>query len=209
MSHFVIGFLDDYSDEARLAEIRRVAADYRGTTLSATTFEELSGRVSASTIQRKLGGWRPALEAAGFGHLYGGRRVSSKMKAQAARRMTNDELLAEMRKVRERVGRSVLTSKDFDVHSSLVSSSVIRNRFGSWNEALHAAGIPQSTMANKNWTDEDCYEDLADVWTQLGRQPTYREMFEPPGDQRQGVRNPLGDLAESAQGIRRMGKRRG
>jgi len=180
VNRFEIDFLDDYSEETLLAEVRRVAADYRGATLSTAAFEELSGRVSASTVRRKLGGWEAALEAAGFGHLYGGPRVSSKMKAQAARRMTNDDLVAEMRRVRKRVGRGVLTSKDFDRYSLVVSSSVIRGRFGSWEKALGAAGIPQSIMANRNWTDEDCFENLAGVWTQLGRQPTYREMFEPP-----------------------------
>jgi hypothetical protein len=85
MPRFEINFLDDYTDESLLEEIRRVAARHTGAVLSAETFAELSGRVSVSTVRRRFGTWQVALSKAGLEHLYGGRTVSEKMKVQPAK----------------------------------------------------------------------------------------------------------------------------
>jgi hypothetical protein len=180
MPRFEINFLDDYTDESLLGEIRRVAGERPGSSLSTHAFDRLSGRVSASTIKRRFGGWREALKKAGLEQLYGGRTVSEKMRTQVARRLRNDELIAEMQRVHAAVGRRVLTTVDFERHSAITSSVAIRNRFGTWKHALEAAGIPQSEMANRHWTEEECFENVATVWTHFGRSPTYQEMFSPP-----------------------------
>ena len=180
MARFEINFLDDYTDESLIEEIRRIAENHPGSSLSTAAFDRLSGRVSASTIKKRFGGWREALQKAGLEHLYGGRTVSEKMRTQVARRLSKEELIAEMRRVHNAVGRTVLTTVDFERHSTITSSVAIRNRFGNWKSALEAAGIPQSEMANKNWTDDDCLENLAMIWTHFGRPPAYREMFLSP-----------------------------
>jgi hypothetical protein len=180
MPRFEINFLDDYTDESLLEEIRRVAGQHPGSSLSTKAFDRLSGRVSASTIKKRFGGWREALRRAGLERLYGGRTVSEKMRTQVARRLSNDELIAEMQRVYTAVGRTVLTTVDFERHSTITSSVAIRNRFGTWKRALEAAGIPQSELANKYWTEEECFENIAIVWTHLGRSPTHQEMFSPP-----------------------------
>src|ERR1017187_6456957 len=176
MPRFEINFLDNYTDESLLDEIRRVAAQSPGTSLSSDTFEQRSQRVSASTIRRRFGGWQNALTKAGLAHLYSGRKVSEKMKEQPAKRLTKDDLIADMQRVHSLVGRGFLTVSDFNAHS-VTSVEAVRRRFGSWANALKEAGIAQSEMANKNWTDEDCFENLATLWTHYGRSPAYREMF--------------------------------
>src|ERR1017187_4700978 len=103
MPRFEINFLDNYTDESLLDEIRRVAAQSPGTSLSSDTFEQRSQRVSVSTIQRvsvstirrRFGGWQNALTKAGLAHLYSGRKVSEKMKEQPAKRLTKDDLIAD------------------------------------------------------------------------------------------------------------------
>ncbi len=180
MSRFEISFLDEYTDQSLLDEIRRVAGLHTGSSLSTGTFDRLSGRVSASTIRKRFGGWKEALRKAGLEQLYGGRTVSEKMRTQVARRLSNEELIGEMQRVHTVVGRTVLTTVDFERHSTITSSVAIRDRFGNWKRALEAAGIPQSEMANKNWTDDNCFENLALVWAHFGRSPTYQEMFSPP-----------------------------
>src|ERR1035437_9650599 len=176
MPRFEINFLDDYTDESLLDEIRRVAAQSPGTSLSSDTFEQVSQRVSASTIRRRFGSWQIALTKAGLAHLYGGRKVSEKMKEQPAKRLTMDDLITDMQRVHALVGKGFLTVSDFNTHS--ISSVVaLRRRFGTWANAPKEAGIAQSEMANKNWTDEDCFENLATLWTHYGRSPAYREMF--------------------------------
>lgn len=179
MVKFEINFLDDYSDESLLDEIRRVAAHNPDTSLSSDTFEHVSQRVSASTIRRRFGSWQSALTKAGLPHLYGGRKVSEKMREQPAKRLTKDDLIADMQRVHTLVGKGFLTVSDFNIHS-VSSVEAVRRRFGSWTNALKQAGIPQSEGANKNWTNEECFENLATVWTHFGRPPAYREMFSSP-----------------------------
>src|ERR1039458_8303582 len=64
MPRFEINYLDNYTDESLLDEIRRVAAQSPGTSLSSDTFEQRSQRVSVSTIRRRFGGWQNALTKA-------------------------------------------------------------------------------------------------------------------------------------------------
>ena len=160
MPKFEINFLDDYTDESLLDEIRRVAESSPGTSLSSDTFEQVSQRVSASSVRRRFGSWQSALTKAGLAHLYCGRKVSEKMREQPAKRLGKDDLIADMLRVHALIGKSFLTVSDFNAHS-VSSVEAIRRRFGSWATALKEAGIAQSEMANKNWTDENCFENLA------------------------------------------------
>jgi len=179
MSRFEISFLDSYTDQGLIDEIRRVAAIQGDRLLTKEGFERLSGRVSASTIQRRFGGWREALERAGVGDLYGGPKISQKMRAQAARRMDEGDLLAEMKRVHTQLGTGVLTKDDFDRASGVTSSAAIRGKFGSWKKAMEKAGIQVSTLGRR-YTDEECFENLVAVWTHYGRPPHHDEMKVPP-----------------------------
>ena len=176
---FQVTFLDDYTEDTLCNEVRRVAAESAKPTLSIAEFLRLSNRVSASTIRRRFGSWQAALEKAGLPELYGGREVSMKMKRQPARRLSNDDLLDEMRRVQRLVGRPFLTVADFNNYS-VTSVEAVRRRFGTWAKALSEAGIAQAESANKRWSDEVCFENLASVWTYYGRTPTFREMFNAP-----------------------------
>ena len=83
----------NFDDLSFLAELRRVAGLHRDGALTRAGFRTLS-RVSPSAIVRRFGDWREALEAAGIGHLYAGRRVSSKMRTRPARLMSDAEIVA-------------------------------------------------------------------------------------------------------------------
>jgi len=80
--------LADYSDEAILNEIRRVAEVIQHATVSRSEFRKHS-RVSLSTVSRHFGCWEKAVAAAG---LVG--RFDSSNKA-----IWKDEVLAERRRV--------------------------------------------------------------------------------------------------------------
>jgi hypothetical protein len=178
MTRFEINFLDDYTNDSLLDEIRRVAAQHSGTSLSSGTFAQLSQRVSVCTIRRRFGTWRNALSKAGLEHLYGGRKVSEKMKAQPAKRLSKTDLISELKRVHALIGTETMNREQFNAHS-ITSYEAIRRRFG-WHEALRLAGIAPAPTAKPKWTLEECSENLAVVWTHYGRPPTYREMFEPP-----------------------------
>lgn len=105
MRRFEVGFLAEYSDEALLDELRRVAGHFKGNNLTQPEFLKLTPKVSPQTIQRRFRTWGKALDKAGLTHLY---------------------------------------------------------------------------VAPKRFTDAECFENLANVWTHLGRSPEFLEMKNPP-----------------------------
>lgn len=180
MSRYEIDFLPEYTDEALLDELRRIAASLpAGEPLTKTAYKRYAPKVAENTVSRRFGGWKGALEKAGLSHLYGGQPVSQKMREQSARDLSKEELIAELRRVHALVGRPYLTTEDFNQHS-VTSTVAIRSRFGSFHGALEAAGIPESPHRPRRFTDAQCFENLASVWAHFARAPHYREMFDPP-----------------------------
>lgn len=53
--------------------------------------------------------------------------------------------------------------------------SFFYSNFGSWNNALKAAGLEISSHP-KNISTEELFENIEEVWEALGGQPTYSEM---------------------------------
>ena len=62
--------------------------------------------------------------------------------------------------------------------SGKFSPSTINVRFGSWNNALRAAGLVP--VDEKNVTIDALLDNLRIVWIAKGRQPVYRDMAIPP-----------------------------
>lgn len=179
MGRYELDFLDEHTDEALLTEIQRIAAAFSGGSLSKRVFDTLSGRVSASTICKRFGGWKEALETAGVGHLYNGRPITEKVrKNRVSRAMSEADLVLELQRVQSIAGRDALSVEEFS-RLSVIGVGTIRGRFGTWQKALSVAGISQSKHG-KRYSDEECFENLAAVWTHYGRVPQYLEMNQAP-----------------------------
>lgn len=58
-----------------------------------------------------------------------------------ARELSNDDLIAELKAVAHRLGKSALSKRDFDQYRDRGSSSSVVKRFGGWREGLAAAGL--------------------------------------------------------------------
>lgn len=180
MNRYEIEFLPEYTNDAILDELRRVAALLpQGHFLTRSTYRRLGGRVAASTIARRFDGWKEALGKARLAYLYCGRHVSAKMRAQPGKRLSKGELIEELKRVHAVVGKEYLNTEDFNA-ISVTSSAAVRGRFRSFSKGLEAAGIPHSPHASGQFTDEECFGNLVDVWTHYGRAPKYRQMFTSP-----------------------------
>lgn len=176
---FELDRLVTYDDDSVLSEVRRVAALLPEGPLTRPAFDA-EALVKSTTLIRRFGGWRQTLDRAGLGERYGGPAVTRLMREQAQNRdMTDEDVAAELRRVAEVKGSPVLTVKDLTTYGSRAGAGLVRSRFGTWSNALEAAGLGLS-IHGRRWTDDDYFDNLLAVWTHLGRAPKYAEMNLPP-----------------------------
>ena len=92
------------------------------------------------------------------------------------RNISNEELLADMKRVATQLKQDFLTTRQQDEHGKYRSNTMIK-RFGSWFNAVEQAGLGRSkTQREKLISEEDLFENLEEVWVKLGRQPKFRDM---------------------------------
>lgn len=173
---YEINKLYDFSDVNLISELLRVSK-LTNENLTQTEFKKY-GKVSTDTIKRRFGGWDKALEAANLSNRYSGRTVSEKMKNQIAKNLSNEELIAELINISNKINSESLSQSDFNKNSNISSSSISR-RFGSWANGLKKAGLKEVNMA-KRYSTKEYFENILNVWTEKGRQPFYKEMNDYP-----------------------------
>jgi len=89
------------------------------------------------------------------------------------RNISKEELIADLQKVAREVGQETITASIYTDRGKHGVNTMLR-KFGSWNDALREAGLLLNNRLNI--PDEELFENLADVWQHLGRQPYGREM---------------------------------
>ena len=160
---FELKTLTDYSDESLLAEIRRVATEFKGKRLTRQEFNELS-RVHSSTLEKRFGSYADALAKAG---------IEAEIAPPRLKRVTREELIEAIKAYAAESGE---TPRLDDVAGRLdVNRSTILSRFGSWPILLKEVGL-QSVPLGRRYTDEECYENIVELWTHYGRQPKFHEL---------------------------------
>jgi 5-methylcytosine-specific restriction endonuclease McrA len=83
------------------------------------------------------------------------------------------DLLADLRRVAEELGKNRVTYRDYNERGRFTSSTLAK-RFGSWFAAIDKANLRRTI--NRNVSDDDLFANLVEVWTNLGRQPRYRDL---------------------------------
>lgn len=174
---FELSRLDSYDDASLISELRRVASLIKSPVLTQSEFDRRS-RASASVIRRRFGTWAQALSMAGLADRYSGTPEAKRYLSRGFRSFTDDELLAELRVVAEKLGTKSVTVEEFNRHG-MMNAETIRRRFGSWQRAVEKAGLVISNLG-KRYSETDYLENLLKAWTHYGRQPTYGEMDRAP-----------------------------
>ena len=166
---FEIDFLESFDEETLLCEVKRVASRLpEDFPLSQTTFKTMSPRISVNTLRRRFGDWPAVLERAGLSSKLPSNMINlPKLKAQVGKGKSKIEIIQELRRVQLLAGTEWLTTEIFDLHSRM-EADIVRARFGSFALGLEAASIKSHPNSRKNVSVEDCFQNLALVWTTLG-----------------------------------------
>jgi len=159
--------LDEYNrdrpDDELLADLNQVARILGSQRVTIDQYEE-HGRFHPSTLQRRFGGWLKALDRAGLS------------RTRTPLDVPDDELLADLNQVAATLASRTITQRQYSQHGRFSPGTLYR-RFGSWFKALSLAGLDRTR--NLNISDEEWFENLANVWEALGRQPRYGEVARP------------------------------
>lgn len=164
---FELQTLEDYTDEALLEELRRVADALKGQRMTRERFNSMA-RVHSTTLRYRFGSWRAALDKAGITEA-----VAPRFKV-----LSREAVLHALREFSsENPGQSI-TEKALAGHLGLRRGTIIR-RFGKWETLLAEVGL-QPVPLGRRYTDEECYENIIALWTHYGRQPNFAELNRPP-----------------------------
>jgi hypothetical protein len=172
---FVLNRLTEYTDEAILSELRRVADAVPNGPITAAVIGK-HGRVGAATIRSRFATLGRALEAAGLAHR--STEVLKTRGGQIATKLSNDDVLKALRELAGRLGKDTLTGDDVDLHLPF-SSDILRKRWGTVRSAFESAGVGV-TKLGRRYTDEECFNNMLAVWTHHGRPPMHKEMSQIP-----------------------------
>jgi 5-methylcytosine-specific restriction endonuclease McrA len=94
------------------------------------------------------------------------------------RNTPREVLLQDLQRVARQSGERSPTTTIYDEHGRVTSRALI-HRFGSWNGALAAAGLP--IRKNYRIAETDLFENLVQLWRKLGRQPLSTELSKKAG----------------------------
>jgi hypothetical protein len=172
---FTQDFLEDYSDDALLSELRRVSELSPGTPLTKEFFAK-NGRVHSSTIVGRFGSWEVALTEAGLAdRLF----LSNRQKA-ARRNKLSESMIAELRRVAQMLRPKALSIADFNRHAVDHTGEALRRHFGSWTNALRAVGLSPRRRGKEPYTKDELLKNLESIHRATGSWPTYVSLRNPP-----------------------------
>jgi hypothetical protein len=97
------------------------------------------------------------------------------------RRLTpaQEKLVAEIRRVAEFLGQGRLSQRQFDALHAMGGVSTAGYQFGSWNEAVKAAGLapnPPGRSAAPKYSDAQLLAEIIRVHRLIGAPPSERRM---------------------------------
>lgn len=146
-------------DKALLAELRRLASEMEKT----PSEEDMRhhGNHSINTYKHRFGSWNEAIETAGLDP------------NPDRRERSREALLADIEQAADDLGRPP-TRREMSEYTEF-DPITYRNRFGSWNQALKAAGL-DSRPAQERVSDDELLAELQHLASDLEKPPTTTDM---------------------------------
>ena len=114
---------------------------------------------------------------------------------QNNRGASDEDLLTDIRRCASELGANSITGAQYE-RVGRFGLNTIKRRLGSWTKALQLADL--QTRTQRDFTDEELFENFKSLWINLGRQPRYSEVKRPESTYSMGcyVRR-FGSLTES------------
>ncbi|MFN5538807.1 MAG: homing endonuclease associated repeat-containing protein [Candidatus Melainabacteria bacterium] len=87
--------------------------------------------------------------------------------------LSSHKLIEDLQIIANKLNVTKITQSIYTQHGQYNCSTYIR-RFGTWNNALEKAKLTISNFVD--YSDEQLFENLLNIWQKLGKQPTRRDV---------------------------------
>lgn len=165
MQTFVLQeFHRNISDDALLADIRRVAQLTNSDWLTGSTYAK-HGEYSYNTIRLRFHSWNNAMQLAGFS-------LPSKAKRSALSQVERDNIyLDDVRRVAAQLNKSTITSSEYAQHGQF-ERTYLAHKWKSWANVLKQAGLQPTSYHTAGIDESDLLREIGRLWEEKGTQPT-------------------------------------
>jgi hypothetical protein len=151
-------------DQVLLDDLCRVAAMLGKRSVSRDEYDK-NGRFHSKTLVKRFGSWNNTLVRAG-------------LDVRKPNNLNKEECIEDLHRVAQELRKKSLTVEEYRYFGRFTEGP-FRRLFGSWVNALEAAGLEPSDGFKKPNTIEDLYQNLEAVWRAIGRQPKQSDMRMP------------------------------
>ncbi len=158
--------LADLTSDSLLDEIGRVWG-LENRRPKYTDFNKNSN-LGVSIFEGRFGSWSKAIEAYC-------KRESVALQGRPGTYATDEILLAELRSIRRKRPNDQLTYDFYRLSGGTYSIGAFQAHFGSWTAAVRK--VDAASGKNRKYTTDQLFDELQRLWEELGRQPTFREMW--------------------------------
>lgn len=93
--------------------------------------------------------------------------------------VTDQELIDDLQNVADKLNVKKLTQKTYAEYGMYDVTTVCR-RFGTWNKAISNLGLKPGNV--NNYSDEQLFENILNIWQHKGKQPVRRDLALPPSN---------------------------
>lgn len=88
--------------------------------------------------------------------------------------IADSELVSDLKQVAILINKDTVTLDEYNEYGHF-SSSTLTRRFGSWFKCLELAELTPS-RSRIGITNDELFEEIENIWTKLGKQPSYAQM---------------------------------
>ena len=92
---------------------------------------------------------------------------------EVRKNIPEEELLADVKRVAELLGKNKITFREYNEHGNFTASTIVA-RLGKWSQLLPKIDLEAKQI--RNISTEELFSNLIEVWTKIGKQPTYRDL---------------------------------
>ena len=157
-----------YSDKDIIKVIRKIAKNI-GHNPNSVEYDKHPYRTARKeTIIKRFGNWTNALKTAGLKNV------------KDHKESTKEEIIAEIQRIAKLIKHSPNSREYNEYNQNTSCASAIEKRFGSWNNAILAAGLIPTRQCNQAFTKKEILDSIKAVVNDLNRIPLEKEYAKHP-----------------------------